>query len=223
MIIFFVFIVEVIHSAPLNAEAHHRILNMEKSSKPIQFQNTILFSYKARKKIHSVSIAFEHDQFRRLYPSQKNLHDVFITSLPIPTGITTLRYRLIVDGLWTLDPHAETETNNHGIPVSILKLPKASTMPATGVNRLSDGTLQFVYKGEQGSNVSVMGDFNNWDPFLISMKESLLYPGYYSIIVDIPRTARFYRYTVNGEEMLDPANEMVLINGWGERASMLPP
>ncbi len=214
--------IELGYSAPFNAELNYRFLHTEKSYKPILTQDTIIFSYLGAKKTRTVSIAFEHDQFRQLYTCQKNPHNVFVLFFPRPEGMTVLRYRFIVDGLWTIDPNADIESDNHGIQISVLSLPEISITQPTGVSRLSDRAFRFAYEGNTGSRVSVIGDFNRWDPFLIPLEESLIQPGYYSTVVDIPETARYYRYVVDGKEIIDPANKRVQRNRWGESASILP-
>ena len=209
-------------AAPFDTELHYRILHTEQSHEPIISRDTILFSYSAPPKTQMVSLAFEHEQYADLYTYQQNSHGVFILAHPVPEGLNKLRYRVIVDGLWTFDPHAETDFDSHGILVSSIDIPAVSQTPLPGAKRLPNGSVRFIYNGAPDSRVSLIGDFNQWDPFLLPMEESPVHPGFYSTTVNLPPTSRLYRFVVDGQEIVDPANQEMLVNGWGELASILP-
>ena len=153
---------------------------------------------------------------------ERNPHGIFVLAVPIPDGLHRIRYRLVIDGLWTTDSNTDVENDARGIPVSTVTIPSPASAPHPGVKLLPDGTYQFVYRGNPGSGVSLIGDFNRWDPYISPMPESPVHPGFYLVAVSLPSDARIYRYVVDGKEITDPENPVSARNGWGETASRLP-
>lgn len=216
----------IIGSIPLSAasfdtELHHQILNTKESAKPLVSNNVIMMSYSAPAGTQVVSLALEHENYRVFHTFEKNRHGVFVLTMPVPDGITEIRYRIVVDGLWTIDPNTEIDRDSRGVLVSLLSIPIDSSTPEPGIKQMSDGSTRFVYVGEAGSSVSLVGDFNRWDPYLTPMEESPVHPGVYSITMNIPSDFRFYRYVVDGNEIPDPENFKSSRNGWGEVASVI--
>lgn len=209
-------------SSPFDTDLHHRILNTYEPAEPYLTRDTIMLSYTGSNGTQVVSLAMEHEDYRIFHTYRKNEHGVFILTIPIPEDRDELRYRLVVDGLWTVDPNAPSEIDNRGVTVSRIPLPSRSTTPLPGITHLADGRTRFTYYGSPGSRVSVIGDFNRWDPFLTPMEESPVHPGVYSTIVRLPRTARHYRYVIDGLETADPKNPLEATNGWGEISSIVP-
>jgi len=209
-------------AASFDTEIHHRIINTTESTRPYILNKHIMLSYEASPGTRVVSLALENEQYRSFHTYEKNRHGIFILTLPIPEQINEIRYRLVVDGLWTIDPNAALERDNRGVQISSVAIPAHSAIPAAGVNRLPDGTTSFVFFGETESRVSLIGDFNRWDPYLTPMKESPVYPGVYSVNLVLPENARFYRFVINGRDIPDPENHRSSHNGWGETASVLP-
>ena len=209
-------------ASPFDTDLHHRILNTTEPAAPYLTRDAIMLSYSGVPGTRVVSMAMEHERFGIFHTYEKNEHGVFVLTIPIPEGMDEIRYRLVVDGLWTVDPNAPSEIDGRGVSVSHITLPSRSMAPPRGVAHLDDGRTRFTYYGSSGSRVSVVGDFNRWDPFLTPMEESPIHPGVYSAVVRLPRTSRHYRFVVNGEETADPGNPMDSRNGWGEVASIIP-
>jgi len=208
-------------AASFDTELHHRIINTTESSKPFILNESIILSYDAPPGTRVVSLAMENEQYRTFHTYEKNRHGVFILTLPIPENLERIRYRLVVDGLWTVDPNSEKLRDGRGIQVSSITIPVNSSMPSPGITRLPDGKTRFVYFGDKNSRVSLIGDFNRWDPYLTPMEESPVYPGIYSVTLSLPGNARFYRFVVNGRDITDPGNRNSSHNGWGETASVI--
>jgi len=208
-------------AASFDTELHHRITNTTESSKPYILNGNIILSYDAPKGTRVVSLTLENEQYRIFHTYEKNRHGVFLLTLPIPENSGEVRYRLVVDGLWTVDPNSEKQRDSRGIQVSAVPIPADSSMPSPGITRLPDGKTRFVYIGDRDSRVSLIGDFNRWDPYLTPMEESPVYPGVYSVSLVLPENARFYRFVVNGRDIPDPGNRSRSHNGWGETASVI--
>lgn len=210
-----------VSAASFDTELHHQILNTTESSGPMVSNDIIMMSYSAAAGTQVVSLALEHENYRMFHTFEKNRHGVFVLTMPVPEGMTEIRYRIVVDGLWTVDPNTEIARDSRGVLVSSLTIPVDSSTPQPGIKQMSDGSTRFVYMGDAGSSVSLVGDFNRWDPYLTPMKESPVHPGVYSITMAIPSDFRYYRYVVNGEEIADPDNFRSSRNGWGEVVSII--
>lgn len=117
-----------------------------------------------------------------------------------------LAYRLIVDGLWQTDPaNPDQGRDDQGIAVSFVQQPHETgytklTSPVAGY----DGEVEFIYHGKPGQRVSVMGSFNQWDPFLHPMDEEE--PGVYTLKVTLLAGPVQYLYVVGTRHVVDPAN-----------------
>lgn len=209
-------------SSPVDISLHHHILHMKEASKPVLINGNILFTYEGDSGTQMVSLALEYEQYQNFHTYERNSHGIFLLTLPLPEKIAQLHYRIIVDGLWIVDPNAQELWDSRGIKVSVLELQDVSFAPTPGTRLLPDGRTQFVYKGASHSRVYLIGDFNQWDPFLTPMKESPVFPGFYSTTVYLPSVVHLYRFVVDGREIIDPAKPSVVKNGWGERASLTP-
>jgi 1,4-alpha-glucan branching enzyme len=209
------------YAASFDTELHHRILNTTESAEPFVTESVIMMSYAAPPGTQVVSLTLENESYRQFHDYEKNRHGIFVLTIPVPEGMVEIRYRLVVDGLWTVDPKAEIRRDGRGVLVSSLNIPADSTIPSPGIKHLTDGSTRFVLHGVTGSNVSLVGDFNRWDPYLTPMQESPVHPGVYSITLDIPQSFRFYRFVIDGQEVPDPENPASSRNGWGETASII--
>ena len=201
---------------------HHKILTMRQASAPFVYFGQIIFSFMAPPNTQMVSLAFEHERYQNTYRYERNPNGVFILLLPIDMHVNILRYRLVVDGLWMADPNVREVRDDFGIHISEFALEEYIPQLVKGLQILVDGSIQFGFQGQSGSSVYLIGDFNNWDPFLTPMVESPIYPGYYYVVLDLPRNSKYYRYVIDGKEILDPYNFLISRNGWGESASILP-
>lgn len=196
-----------------NLQLHQEIAGLKEAGPPRLVGDTIIFSYSfdetAAGRQHLVEIAFEHEHFGRRHSFFVNDYGVYIYTMPVPRDREALRYRLIVDGLWTHDPQGLRSTPGaRGTRVSVLDLPPAPP-PTRGPVIESDGTVRFLYRGESGSAVSVVGDFNGWDPFLHQLVETS--PGSYELALRlIPGTHRYY-FVVDGVRLPDPLNPVEIV------------
>lgn len=206
---------------PFDIELYLETASIKHATAPRVIGGNILLSYSAPLMSQSVSLALEHEDYRILHRYQKNKHGIFVLSLPLPEGRQKIRYRLIVDGLWSTDPNAKIERDSRRLLVSYFILESNSGAPAPGVKLLGDGRTRFICQGISGDSVSLVGDFNSWDPFLTPMPESPVYPGVYSVTLTLPDEARYYRYVLNGREIIDPANPKIARNNRGEMVSAI--
>ena len=175
---------------------------------PKLVDNYIIFTANAKAK--HVAIAFEHEKyarlhsFRRLQPDKEAgsvlLEPVLFYIMELPEDKDKLMYRLVVDGLWTCDPINTKEEldEKHGIMVSSISVPPRHDIKT----RVIDGKLiKFVYVGEAHQKISVAGSFNNWDPFMYFMKETV--DGIYELSIPLPHGTHIYSYFLGTRMCVD--------------------
>jgi len=121
----------------------------------------------------------------------------------IPEGLQNMDYRMIIDGLWTIDPYNPlTITGSSGITESRLPLPsKPKNSP---IQVTPPGTYRFVYQTLPGELVTVGGNFNNWDPFMYVLEETS--PGFYVLTLNLPPGIIQYMFYHRGEQIPDQFN-----------------
>jgi len=184
--------------------------------------------FTANAKARHVAIAFEHEKyarlhsFRRLQPDKEAgsvlLEPVLFYIMEIPEDKDKLMYRLVVDGLWTCDPINTKEEldEKHGILVSSISFPPRHDIKT----RVIDGKIiKFVYVGEAHQKISVAGSFNNWDPFMYFMKETV--DGIYEISIPLPHGTHIYSYFLGTKMCVDITNPERYYSVDGKVASVI--
>jgi len=134
-----------------------------------------------------------------------------------PRDLAELEYRLVVDGLWTADPHNPFARLDpvSGLIRSVVSLPP-NLQPEPTVDD-STGSLRFSYRGRAGLQVSVGGSFNGWDPFMYELDE--VAPGRYALTLPLPPGTYRYVYFLQGERILDPNNPRKVYTAEGKAVS----
>jgi len=135
----------------------------------------------------------------------------------IPSGLERLEYRLVINGLWTVDP-ANPQTRRDGISgstLSVLSLPPSQPYGPTSVRQ--EGGLNLVFRGPTGESVTVGGSFNNWDPFMYELREGPA--GIYTIRIPLPAGRYQYVFFHRGERVVDQFNHNRVFSREGEAAS----
>jgi hypothetical protein len=201
-----------------------RLLSMPGPGAPEILDDLVIFS--ASSGLRRVGVAFANEGFskvhwfRRLMVSQDPLDAPILPGAKAPDpykdsglvfyihkvseDLRELEYRLIIDGLWTVDP-ANPQTRRDGVTglnCSVLSLPPRESRhdPLKG----PPGSLSFAFKGPPGETVSVAGSFNSWDPFMYELKEGPA--GVYTINIPLPPGRYQYVFFHRGERYLDPYN-----------------
>jgi len=214
-----------------------RLLALKKPAAPIIHENFVIFS--ADSSLRRVGIAFAHEYFSKVYwftqlvvpqellnapiPPGKKEPDPYIDSgiqfyiYQVPDHLKELEYRLIINGLWTVDPsHNETRRDPvSGLGLSVLSFHSRKLKP-NPLNGMPDG-LNFTFKAEPGRTVTVGGNFNSWDPFMYELKEGP--EGVYSLTVPLPPGNYQYVFFYQGKRYTDPNNPRRIYARDGSAAS----
>jgi hypothetical protein len=201
-----------------------RLLTLGGPGSPVVFEDSVIFT--ASSELRRVGVAFAHEDFGKVYwfrqllipqdpigapiPPGKKAPDPYKDSgilfyvHSVPQNIKDLEYRLIINGLWTVDPTNSLTRRDpvSGLAWSILSIPPRKSNPDP-LDGLPDG-LKFSFRGPPGEIVTVAGNFNGWDPFMYELKE---WPaGVYSIHIPLPPGRYQYVFFHRGERFTDPYN-----------------
>jgi len=68
---------------------------------------------------------------------------------------------------------------------------------------ISAAKIQFVFSAPEAQNVSLVGDFNNWDTLVTPMKKDK--KGIWKVTVDLKPAKYEYRFFVDGKWANDPS------------------
>jgi len=173
----------------------------------------------------SVAAAFAHEDFALLHAYERNRQGVFVLAYPVPLKwkAGTLEYRIIVDGVWTIDqanPERRSDSST-GLELSVARVPCISDL-RLGLYKIigDDGhTARFLFRGASGESVTVCGDFDNWDPYIHEMSETS--PGVYQLDLPLSPGRHFYDFVYRGEELSDPLNPAKAASKEGKEVSVL--
>jgi hypothetical protein len=208
----------VIESLPL----HLKLAGLKAGKPPEAFQGELVLSVSGP--YRAVAAAFAHEGFAKLHAYERNAQGVFVLAYPIPLKWNDdLEYRVIIDGVWTVDP-ANPERRSDpatGVELSVAHVPYISDLHLGVYHLLGDDgrTARFLFRGESGEAVTVCGDFDNWDPFIHEMAETS--PGVYQLDLPLPPGRHYYTYVYRGEEVQDPLNSDKAASRDGKLVSVL--
>ena len=185
--------------------------SVEHASAPRVLGDHLLFTYAFEPdrhdgRIHAVEIALAHEDFNRLYAFERNANDVYVFLYDVPPELDEVRYRLVVDGIWTTDPqNPDRVVDRWGVALSRTVVPRVERTATRAPITYPDGTVEFVVTAPPGSSVSVVGSFNGWDPFMTPLRETS--PGRFSRRLRLGTGEHLYYYVVDGLRVPDPKNE----------------
>lgn len=184
--------------------------------------------FTAEKNANHIGIAFDYENFHQIhsYKIRNNYNDdnevessLFFYILKLNKNQRNIQYRIVVDGLWTLDPTNPRQTydTNTGL---ILSQVDASRFipPATEVEE-GTGTVRFVYEGKSGQQIRLGGSFTNWDSWIYEMEE--VRPGLYEFELSLPPGTYQYAYFTGVSSIVDRTNPERCYTADGKEASLI--
>ena len=213
-----------------------RLLTIREPGAPVIHENFVIFT--ADSSLRRVGVAFAHENFSTVYwfkqlvVSQDKMAPVILPGqkfpdpykdsglqffvYKLPDHLRELEYRLVVDGLWTIDPANPNSRRDRvsGLALSILSLP---FRPANYAPLNSPEGLSFTFKGPPGETVTVAGNFNGWDPFMYELREGPA--GIYSITIPLPPGTYQYVFFNRGQRYTDSFNPRRIYSRNGSSAS----
>jgi len=222
-----------------NYEIINQLLTLPGPGAPIVQGNFVIFT--ANSDLRRVGIAFAHDDFRNVYWFRQLAVSQDPLNAPIPPGqkapdpykdsgiqfyvhevpphIRELEYRIVINGLWTVDPSNEITRRDpvSGLSLSVLYLPPRQTRP-NPLSTMPEG-LTFIYRAAPGEIITIGGNFNSWDPFMYEMREGPA--GVYTIMIPLPPGNYQYVFFHRGQRYVDPNNPNRIYARDGSAASVI--
>jgi hypothetical protein len=214
-----------------------RLITLPGPGAPVIFEDSVIFT--APSNLRRVGVSFAHENFSQVYwfrqllipqdrlnapiPPGRKVPDPYIDSglqfyvYRVPDNISELEYRLVINGLWTVDPENSRTRRDPatGLTLSVISIPARRLTP-NPLNGLPRG-LDFTFTGPPGEIVTVAGNFNGWDPFMYELKE---WPeGVYSINIPLPPGTYQYVFFHRGQRFVDPHNPRRIYARDGSAAS----
>jgi len=180
--------------------------------------DALILTYWSRQPARFVGARFAHEQGSILHVYSVNEHGVFVLDYPLPAGLERIRYRIVVDGLWMADPsNPLREIDERGDEVSVYTVetePQRSIVNPeikAGTAAMKDGEstvyrATFTFRGMPGSRVSLVGDFNGWDPFDPDSLMREIRAGVFTATIEVRPGRHYYAYFAEGRKMLDEWN-----------------
>jgi hypothetical protein len=185
--------------------------------------DTLILSYRVREPVRFVGARFRHELGAVLHVYSVNENGVFVLDYPLPESAAQagcrLAYRIVADGVWMADPsNPMREYDGQGVEWSVFVV---ETEPQRSVAnpQVKAGRATFVFRGEPGTRVSLVGDFNAWDPFAPGYLMTEGRPGEFVITIEARPGRHYYAYFAGGRKVLDEKNGEIGIDPDGRRVN----
>jgi hypothetical protein len=203
-----------------SVELYLHLQDIEHARLPEVYGGYLVFSYEAQGHAYIVAARFSHENYTILHNFRKNDNNIFVLAIPAPPESTLIKYRFMVDGVWTHDPANPTsEKDAVGNVLSLLSFEKTDDTPVESPRLLENGFVEFSLRANSGSFVTIAGDFNAYDPFSHRLKETAT--GLYSVRVKLIPGNHYYYFVVDGLPLVDPRNERMVVDGDRHRLSVV--
>ncbi|WP_294428177.1 isoamylase [uncultured Treponema sp.] len=199
-----------VEASPDTYEYDLALTEIAKIQAPYISNNYIVFT--APVTSNSIGVAFDYEEFRKIHYFQlrKNYgyegeltssYYFYITEIPKKTP--RVCYRLIIDGLWTIDPQNPNVIYNEkdNFALSYIDMPPVETEIT---EKLDNGLTHFICYSESGQKIRLGGTFTNWDSWIYEMKETA--PGKYEIDIPLHAGTYYYSYYNGITPFLDETN-----------------
>lgn len=217
-----------------NFELDSLLHDIDRPQAPVITDNYIIFT--SDQSNRSVGIAFDFENYKVIHPFQlltnteieegKKKKDTKVTvtrkhlfyCFPREHMYTSIKYRLIVDGLWTTDPLNPNKVYDESVNLYFSKLDLPGSIKNL-TEQKEDDTVHFIYKGDKGLDLRLAGTFTNWDPWIYEMKE--VQPGLYELDLPLTSGTYYYNYYVGLTPILDNTNPNKAYTADGRSASVI--
>lgn len=208
-----------------NYELDSLLHNIDKPSAPVITDDYIIFTATTNNRF--VGIAFDFENYQVIHPFQ-------VLSKTDDEGNVTrqhmfycfqrqhlyesLKYRLIIDGLWTTDPLNPVKEYDDSVNLYFSKIENLGTIKIA-TEKTQHDTVRFIYKGEPGLKLNLAGNFTNWDPWIYTMEEKN--PGLYELELPLTTGTYYYNYYLGLTPLLDNTNPEKIYTMDGRSASVI--
>ena len=177
---------------------------------PIVSSKRLIIFYPSNKGVRKIFAAFDFDDYSKKYLFKKNKYGLFFVKVNLPHRVGKVKYRLVVDGIWTNDEYNKNvEVNKDSIPFSIIDIGVENSYSSlrNPIDSSNSREVEIFYIGRPGQIVTIAGNFNNFNPFLNRLIEQEPYKGIYTIkLKDLPKGRIYYYFVDSGNKVIDKNN-----------------
>lgn len=204
------------------------IANIKTVQPPVLVGDYILFTASGTARHTGIVFDFENyrhiHSFRRLVRQDPDEEEkekdtgILFYIMKIPRDIRLIKYRLVIDGLWTTDPANPDKEFSQAANLQISKFVIDRPVEIQSAVQ-NDTTVCFVYEGESGQRIRVGGTFTNWDSFIYELQE--VRPGFYRLEIPLPKGEHYYTYYRGMTAFTDDTNPERVYTSDGRMASVI--
>jgi len=188
-------------------------------TRPVVYENGILFTCEAGAD-DEVSLSGSFVDWNKHFAMHKNRYGVWYCFLPLEIPAGTYPYRFYINRLWVNDPQQPLVVpDQYGSRISALRLDRSLVQMKVSPRAMGANRYLFFLKDRGYTNVYWVGSRNHWDPYTDPMKRA---DGYWQITLTMTPDQVFYRFRVDGQDLLDPANPHIGSLKFGEKVSIVP-
>lgn len=208
-----------------NFELDLMLHQIEKPGAPIITDDYIIFTADVTNR--HVGIAFDFENYKVIHPFEILTHtdeDGTVTRqhmfycYPRQHKFTELKYRLIIDGLWTTDPYNPNKYYDDSVNLYFSTVSDPDSVRIFTAAKDSD-SVHFIYKGETGQTIHLAGTFTNWDPWIYELNETA--PGLYELELPLPTGKYYYNYYIGLTPVVDNTNPQKIYAADGRAANVI--
>lgn len=199
--------------------------SIDKVGSPYLKGNHLIFT--AEHTARHIGIAFDFEEFKEIHSFQiKKFMDMEYNDsgsicfyiLKLPKNVLSVNYRLVIDGLWTLDPENPDKVFDRNTNLYLSHIDASRYIPPV-TEKNSDGLVHFIYRGKKGQQVRIGGNFTNWDSWIYKMTE--VSPGLYEFALPLPPGKYEYAFYTGITSFPDKGNPERCYTNDGKIASLL--
>ncbi|QMU99126.1 hypothetical protein F0310_01640 [Borrelia sp. A-FGy1] len=178
---------------------------------PMVDSKRVIMFYPSDRSIRKVFAVFDFDGYSKKYLFQKNKYGLFFVKVNLPHGLERIKYKLIVDGIWTNDEYNKNIVYDKDlIPFSVIDISVINNSYISLRNPIDSSNkreVEIFYIGRPGQFVTIAGNFNNFNPFLNRLTEHEHNQGVYTIkLKDLPKGRIYYYFVDSGNKVIDKNN-----------------
>lgn len=197
------------------------------SGPPLITEDGILFSYKQKgESPRYVMVSGDFNRWENPILMKKNRHGVFVLlynkedEKAIVLNKGKYRYLYLIDGVWVKDYLNNKSVYDHyGTELSYFEVFTPIIILKNNPVKVNDNKYIFYYENKSAKNVSIAGDFNNWNPFSFPMRKNK--SGLWEVELYIPQGSYSYRFIVDGIHRKDPLGMTLVQDRFGDEVSYL--
>ncbi len=201
------------------------IREIDKPQAPVVTDDYIVFTSEAGHRF--VGVAFDFENFQVIHPFQvlhtygidgDQTNEILFYCYERKHQVSSIKYRLVIDGLWTADPYNPNKEYDDSINLYFSRVDNLGNIEII-TKAKKDESTRFIFKGESGLDLHLAGTFNAWDPWLYTMQETA--PGLYELELPLPAGKYYYSYYVGLTPILDNTNPEKAYTRDGRAANVL--